>query len=72
MRGREIVALVREELASLRREFKLSQQMATWQGSVPLPPALTPLRDALNDAPIPVALRALLIDSIKEIGRAHV
>ena len=66
VRGREIVELVREELASLRREFKLSQQMATWQGSVPLPPALTPLRDALNDAPIPVALRALLIDSIKD------
>lgn len=33
MRGREIVALVREELASLRREFKLSQQMAAWQGA---------------------------------------
>ena len=66
MRGREIVALVREELASLRREFKLSQQMAAWQGGMPLPPALTPLRDALNDAPIPVALRALLIDSIKD------
>ena len=66
MRGREIVALVREELASLRREFKLGQQMAAWQGGMPLPPALAPLRDALNDAPIPVALRALLIDSIKD------
>jgi flagellar biosynthesis protein FlhF len=33
---------------------------------MPLPPALTPLRDALNDAPMPVALRALLIDSIKD------
>ncbi|MEY3513089.1 MAG: Signal recognition particle 54 kDa protein, partial [Pseudomonadota bacterium] len=66
VRGREIIELVREELASLRREFKLSQQMATWQGTMPLPPALTPMRDALNDAPIPVALRALLIDSIKD------
>ncbi len=66
LRGREIVALVREELASLRREFKLGQQMAAWQGGMPLPPALSPLRDALNDAPIPVALRALLIDSIKD------
>lgn len=66
LRGKEIVALVREELSSLRREFKLSQQMSTWQGGMPLPPALTPLRDALNDAPIPVALRALLIDSIKD------
>ena len=66
LRGREIVALVREELASLRREFKLSQQMAAWQGSMPLPAAVVPLRDALNDAPIPVALRALLIDNIKD------
>lgn len=66
LRGKEIVALVREELASLRREFKLGQQMAAWQGGMPLPAALNPLRDALNDAPIPVALRALLIDSIKD------
>jgi flagellar biosynthesis protein FlhF len=66
LRGREIVALVREELNSLRREFKLSQQMSAWQGGMPLAPALMPLRDALNDAPIPVALRALLIDSIKD------
>ncbi len=66
LRGQEIVALVREELASLRKEFKLSQQMAAWQGNMPLPPMLTPLRDALNEAPIPVALRALLIDSIKD------
>ena len=66
LRGREIVALVREELASLRREFKLSQQMSAWQGNMPLPPAVVPLRDALNEAPIPVALRALLVDSIKD------
>ena len=67
LRGREIVALVREELNSLRREFKLGQQMAAWQqGGMPLPAAIAPLRDALNDAPIPVALRALLIDSIRD------
>jgi flagellar biosynthesis GTPase FlhF len=66
LRGREIVALVREELASLRREFKLSQQMSAWQGNMPLPPAVVPLRDALNEAPIPVTLRALLVDSIKD------
>ena len=67
LRGREIVALVREELNSLRREFKLGQQMAAWQqGGMQLPAAIAPLRDALNDAPIPVALRALLIDNIKD------
>jgi flagellar biosynthesis protein FlhF len=67
LRGREIVALVREELNSLRREFKLGQQMVAWQqGGMQLPAAIAPLRDALNDAPIPVALRALLIDNIKD------
>ena len=63
LRGREIVELVREELASLRKEFKLSQQMA-WQGTG-LARNLMPLRNALQEAAIPVALRALLIDSIQ-------
>jgi flagellar biosynthesis GTPase FlhF len=63
LRSREIVDLVREELSVLRREFKLSQQMA-WQGAG-LSRNLHPLRNALQEASIPVALRALLIDSIQ-------
>jgi flagellar biosynthesis protein FlhF len=55
--------MVREELATLRKEFKLSQQMA-WQGTG-LARNLMPLRNALQEAAIPVALRALLIDSIQ-------
>ena len=64
LRGREIVDMVREELATLRKEFKLSQQMAMWQG-VPISRALVPLKNALQEASIPVSLRALLIDSIQ-------
>jgi len=63
LRSREIVDMVREELSVLRREFKLSQQMA-WQGAG-LSRHLHPLRNALQEAAIPVALRALLIDSIQ-------
>jgi len=63
LRSREIVDLVREELSVLRKEFKLSQQMA-WQGAG-LSRHLHPLRNALQEASIPVALRALLIDSIQ-------
>ena len=66
LRGREIVAMVRDELANLRKEFKIGQQMAMWQGGVPLARSLLPLRNALNEAPIPAALRALLMDSIKD------
>lgn len=65
VRGREIVAMVREEIASLRREFRLTQQMAGWQGGVQLAAPLLPLRDALNEAPIPVTLRALLLDGMQ-------
>jgi len=63
LRGREIVQMVREELATLRKEFKLSQQMA-WQGTG-FARNLMPLRNALQEAAIPAALRALLIDSIQ-------
>ncbi len=63
VRGQEIVDMVREELASLRKEFKLSQQLA-WQGAG-LSRSLLPLRNALQEAAIPAALRALLIDSIQ-------
>ena len=70
LRGREIVDLVREELATLRKEFKLSQQLAMWQGT-PLSRNLQPLRNALNEAPIPAALRALLIDSIQSFDEVE-
>jgi len=62
-RSREIVDMVREELAVLRKEFKLSQQLA-WQGAG-LSRPLHPLRHALQEAAIPAALRALLLDSIQ-------
>ncbi len=63
VRGKEIVDMVREELASLRKEFKLSQQLA-WQGAG-LSRSLLPLHNALQEAAIPAALRALLVDSIQ-------
>jgi flagellar biosynthesis GTPase FlhF len=66
IRGQEIVSLVREELSALRREFRLSQQMAMWGSGQSLPPAMQPLRQALQDAPIPAALRALLLDVLPD------
>lgn len=66
IRGQEIVSLVREELSALRREFRLGQQMAMWGNGQSLPPALQPLRQALQDAPIPGALRALLLDVLPD------
>ena len=66
IRGQEIVSLVREELSALRKEFRLSQQMAMWSTGQSLPPAMQPVRQALQDAPMPGALRALLLDVLPE------
>ena len=66
LRGREIVDMVRDEIASLRKEFRLTQQMAMWQGGG-WAPTLQPLRTALQEAPIPAALRALLMDGVQHL-----
>ncbi|MEY4075480.1 MAG: Signal recognition particle 54 kDa protein, partial [Pseudomonadota bacterium] len=71
IRGQEIVSLVREELSALRKEFRLSQQMALWSSGQNLPPALQPVRQALQDAPIPAALRALLLDVLPDHDNAE-
>ena len=64
LRGQEIVAMVRDELAALRKEFRMSQQMNLWQLGAQIHPALAALRQSLQEAPIPAALKALLLDSI--------
>jgi flagellar biosynthesis protein FlhF len=66
LRGREIVDMVRDELAALRKEFRLTQQMAMWQGGG-WAPTLQPLRTALQEAAIPAALRALLMDGVQHL-----
>jgi flagellar biosynthesis GTPase FlhF len=66
MRGQDIVELVRGELAQLRKEFRMTQQMNLWQMNTQIHPALVPLRQALQEAPIPAALKALLVDSIHQ------
>jgi flagellar biosynthesis protein FlhF len=69
-RGREIVDLVRQELAALRQEFNLSRQLSSWQSGLELSAALTPLADALHEIAVPAGLRALLLDSIGQCDSA--
>lgn len=66
LRGREIVDLVRDELASLRREFRLGQQTAGWQSSLNLAAEVQPLARALGEAAIPQELRALMLDTLQD------
>ena len=66
-RSLEIVDMLRQEMASLRREFALSRQMQPWQDGLRLSPVIQPLFQAMNEAGVPAALRALLTDSIQSL-----
>jgi flagellar biosynthesis GTPase FlhF len=67
LRGQEIVSLVRDELAALRKEFRMTQQMNMWPMGSPVHPAVQSLKQSLQEAPIPAALKALLLDSIHQL-----
>ena len=67
IRGREIVDMVRDELSSIRKEFKLAQRVASWQSESSTKSAVRPLVTALAEASIPVSLRTLLVDHIGEM-----
>ncbi len=66
LRGREIVDLVRDELASLRREFRLTQQTASWQQGLQLAEPVRSLAHVIGEAPMPQALRALMLDTLQD------
>lgn len=66
IRSREIVATVREEIAALRQEFRLSQQTMMWQAQQSWPQALAPLVQGLSEAAVPASMRALLLDGLRE------
>ena len=66
-RNREIIELLRSEMAALRREFSLSRQMQPWQDGLQLAPAVHQLVKAMNDAAVPAGLRGLLTDSISSL-----
>jgi flagellar biosynthesis GTPase FlhF len=64
LRSREIVGLVRDEIAALRREFRMRQQTSAWQSGLSLAPTVAPLAQALQDTDMPGALLALLLQSL--------
>jgi flagellar biosynthesis GTPase FlhF len=67
LRGREIMDLIRDELASLRREFNLSQKTSGWQSGLNLAPEVQALMDSFTEAGMPASLRALLLDTVKDM-----
>jgi len=66
-RGREIMDLIRDELATLRREFNLSQKASGWQSSLNLAPEVQALLDSFTQAGMPASLRTLLLDTVKDM-----
>ena len=66
VRSQEIVSFVVEELAALRREFRISQQSAEWQTGQSIGQAVQPVVQAMHQVGVPVGLRTLLIDCIKD------
>ena len=67
VRGQEIMDLIRDELASLRREFNLSQKTSGWQSGLNLAPEVQALMDSFTQAGMPASLRALLLDTVKDM-----
>ena len=63
-RARELVSLLRDEFAELRREFQLQQKLAMWQSAASLTPLARAWDEALAAAAAPAALRALLIGQL--------
>jgi flagellar biosynthesis GTPase FlhF len=66
-RSHEIVDMLREEMAALRKEFALSRQMQPWQQTLGLSPDLQKLSMAMQEVGMPSGLRSLLTDSIQQL-----
>ena len=65
-RGKEIVSLVIEELSALRQEIRMNQQVSAWETQQQWPEYLQELVNNLCEAPVPSALRTLLLSGLKE------
>ncbi len=71
LRARELVDMVRAELASMRQEITLSRQVESFPPGGSLSPALQPLAGALTAAGAPIGLRTLLLDHVRECEDIH-
>ena len=66
LKAREIVDLVKQELAAMRNEFKLAQQLDAWSGTHSVADEMRPLVEAFNETGMPIGLRALVTDIINQ------
>ena len=66
LHAREIVDLVKEELAVLRRELKLSGQMEAWGRNQFVSEPMKPLIKALDHSGMPLSLQAMVADIVNQ------
>ena len=66
LHAREIVDLVKEELAVLRRELKLSGQMEAWGRNQFVSEPMKPLIKALDQSDMPLSLQAMVADIVNQ------
>lgn len=69
-RSQEIVDLLRQEMAVLRQEFALSRQLGALHDLRECAPAIGQLAASLTDLGVPVTLRTLLLDGVREMDDA--
>lgn len=67
LRSREIIDLIRKEFATLRRELALNQYAKGWPTDITPSEELNPLFTSLSESGMPLGLRTLLLDSIKDV-----
>lgn len=69
--SREMMDLIREELAALRREFQQTQQAPAWNHSQQMSPEVEELIASFTRAGMPGGLRTLLLDTVKDMRSEH-
>ena len=67
LRSREVIDLIRKEFAALRRELVINQYAKGWSSDITPSEQLNPLFTSLTESGMPLGLRTLLLDSIKEM-----
>lgn len=65
-RGKEIVSLVIDEISALRQEIRMNQKVSAWEAQQQWPEHLQELVNNLSEAPVPSALRTLLLSGLRE------
>jgi len=66
-RSHELVLLIRDEIAALRRDFILSQKASGWQSSLNLNAEVEALLASFTAAGMPTGLRTLLLHTVKDM-----